>query len=494
MITCDMARRNNLPKYEYLYRRIRHDVRAGLLAADERLPSKRALADHLSVSVSTVEQAYNVLVGEGYVIARPGSGFYVARHRATGVYDFTTPTAPAIASAPADGDARDASALAENQADARQAAPVRDTFDLKANRSSMDLFPAETWARIMRRKLSERDSALFETVPFNGLAELRRAIATQLYEFRGMLVSPDRIVIGAGTEYLYGRLLQLFGASTIMAIGDPGYKKLADISNTAGVLWSHVPLDDEGIRIDLLDSSRAEVVHVSPANLFPMGVAMSDARCEQLLAWLSADSRRYLIEDDYDSEFSFGTRLRPPLFTQDDSDSIIYLNTFSKTLVPSIRISYMVLPNTLMSLYRSQLSFFSCTVSSFEQLALAEFMSGGYFERHINRLKRHFRRQRSAAMEAIGSSPLMRIAQVHPAEVGTHLLLDVRTGLSDDQVRQAAQNRGMSLAMLSDYCARPSARHAHRVVINYASIDASRMTCAIDLLADVFRRDIDRTT
>ena len=196
MITCDMARRNNLPKYEYLYRRIRHDVRAGLLAADERLPSKRALADHLSVSVSTVEQAYNVLVGEGYVIARPGSGFYVARHRATGVYDFTTPTAPAIASAPADGDARDASALAENQADARQAAPVRDTFDLKANRSSMDLFPAETWARIMRRKLSERDSALFETVPFNGLAELRRAIATQLYEFAACSCRPTALSLG----------------------------------------------------------------------------------------------------------------------------------------------------------------------------------------------------------------------------------------------------------------------------------------------------------
>lgn len=481
MLTYDLDRRApHQPKYEYLYRCIRADVRSGKLAVGVRLPSKRALAEHLAVSVSTVEHAYDSLVSEGYVDARPGSGFYVAANHA------------AEGSAVGSSDAADGSGRQDGPARRREAARGEGGIDFRANWCSMRLFPAETWARMMRKVLSDRTPELFETVPFNGLYELRNAIAGYLAEFKGIHASPDSIVVGAGTEYLYGKLLQLFGPNTVIAVGDPGYKKLADISRNSGVLWDYVPLDGEGLDVGRLAASPATVAHVSPANLFPVGTVMSASRRAAVLDWLHARPGRYLIEDDYDSELRFAGRALPPLFTQDDSDGVVYLNTFSKTLVPSLRISYLVLPDSLMELYRNQLSFYSCTVSSFEQLALANFIEQGHFDRHINRLRRYYGRQRAAAVQAIKTSPLAAVADVHVPDVGTHLLLSVRTHLSDDAVKRAARERGMSLAMLSDYCVHPVARYAHNVVVNFASIEPGQLQRAVDLLADVFREDIER--
>lgn len=483
MITYDLSLRTGEPKYTYLYRCIRDDIRSGVLLRGTRLPSKRALADHLSVSVSTVEHAYDLLVSEGYALARPGSGFFVSR----GVDERSAQ--------PSEDQVQKSHALddAESHGESTDSSEDEDSLiDFKANKCSMHLFPADTWARIMRRQLSEESPVLFETVPYNGLRVLRTAIASYLLEFRGIKASPDNIIVGAGTEYLYGRLLQLFGRNVAIAIGDPGYKKLADVSRSFGTMWDYIPTDDEGMLVDELENRPADLVHVSPANHFPMGVVMSAARRSQLLDWVRQSSKRYIIEDDYDSELRFGNRTFPPLFTRDETNSVIYLNTFSKTMVPSIRIAYMILPDSLMNLYEQQLSFYSCTVSSFEQCALAEFITGGYFERHINRLRRYYGKQRTAIVEAIQNSDLMEVSDPHTVEVGTHLLLDVRTRLSDTQIRNAARERGMNLAMLSDYSMHPTLRDNQCVVINFASIEPGQIQRAVDLLTDVFADDIKR--
>lgn len=475
MITYDLARRGHQPKYEYLYRCIRRDIREGVLAAGTRLPSKRSLSDHLSVSVSTVEQAYDMLVSEGYIRPKPGSGFFVCQNRDWGTY----------------ADHESLQSTTEQRMAARD--PESDVrFDVKANRCSLDLFPADTWSRIMRKTLSDRDPILFETVPFNGLEALRRAIATHLYEFKGILTSPDRIVIGAGTEYLYGRLLQLFGPNCVVAIGAIGSAKLVEASRNIGTLWHYLPIDENGMRVEELASSAANVVHCSPANCFPTGVVMPSDRRAMLIAWAHERPDRYLIEDDYDSELRFSGRSLPSLCTSDNRDKVIYMNAFSKTLVPSLRISYMVLPEALMALYRKQLSFYSCTVSSFEQCALAEFITQGYFERHINRLRRYYGRQRKAMYEALEASPLMEIATVQEVDVGTHVLVQVNTRLSDEEIRQSARERGMHLAMLTDYCVRPTVFEAHRIVLNFASILPEQVDDVVALLVEVFRSDIEQ--
>jgi GntR family transcriptional regulator/MocR family aminotransferase len=434
-----MTRRSGLPKYEYLHRCIRNDIRTGILPARTRLPSKRELSHHLGVSVSTVEQAYDVLVSEGYLEAKPGSGFYVCPNRDEGTY------------------------RAVHEAERAEVS----VLDMKGNRSSQMLFPSETWARLMRRTLSERNPELFETVPFNGLHALRQAITANLYEFKGIYASPEQVVIGAGTEYLYGRLLQLFGSRCTIAIGDYGSKNLFSVSQGTSTQWEYLPVDDHGLCLDTLGESGADVVHVSPANHFPTGAVMSADRREQLLRWTSQEPQRYIIEDDYDSELRYSGRSMPALFAQDHAGKVIYLNTFSKTLVPSIRISYMVLPRPLMELYRRQLSFYSCTVSSFEQMTLAHFISGGYFERHI-----------------------MRIATMHPATVGTHLLMHIDTTMGDGQIAQEAARHGMHLSMLSDYCVNPTTYHLGCVVINMAGLVGEQVDRAIEVLEDVFAQDI----
>lgn len=214
MITYDMNMRGGMSKYEYLFQCIRRDIQSGAMPPDFRLPSKRSLAEHLMVSVTTVENAYSMLVSEGYLYTKQSSGFFVCRR----------PLPPPQADEPEE----------------EEASPYR--FDFKANRCSLSLFPMNTWTRLMRQVLSRQDPVLLQTVPFNGLYVLRQAIAGYLYEYRGMSVSPGQIVIGAGTEYLYGRLLQLFGPHNVIAIEDPGYKKFADISLSYGG-WGYLNYD-----------------------------------------------------------------------------------------------------------------------------------------------------------------------------------------------------------------------------------------------------------
>jgi GntR family transcriptional regulator/MocR family aminotransferase len=461
-----MAERGRQPKYEFLHRCIRSDIRYGRLKTGEQLPSKRALARHLGVSVSTVEQAYDLLSGEGYVVSRPGSGFYVCGGR---------------------GDSRLSSTPLSGSADSTWGQSV---IDFKANRCSMNLFPADTWFRLMRRVISDRKPGLFETVPYNGILELRSAIAEYLYEFKGIETDPDCIVIGAGTEYLYGRLLQLLGQNSMVAIGDPGSKKFVELSQGAGTSWCYVPVDSEGLRVDRLVRTPANVVHVSPANNFPTGVVMSAPRRRQLLDWSQEQTGRIIVEDDYDSELRYSGHPLPALFTQDRLDRVVYLNTFSKTLVPSIRISYMVLPRSLAKLYRSQLSFYSCTVSSFEQYTLAAFIREGHFERHVNRLRRYYDKQRKIVVGALRTSSLMEVAKIRPVEVGTHVLVEVRTQLGDDEVKARAAKLGMNVNMLSDYCVAQNVRNAHLLVVNFASIVPENMNVVVETLENVFHDDI----
>ena len=486
MITYDFSQRNGLPKYEYLFQCIREDIRAGALKPGTRLPSKKMLAKHLSISVSTVEGAYDLLVSGGYAESRPGSGFYISKRAG----DYVTsngvpqrePLAPPQAASPKPAD----------QPTSPQSESALPSIDMHANSCSLGLFPTDVWARIMRRVLSDKNPELFETVPFNGLPKLRRAIAQNLYEFKGMQVDPDCIVIGAGTEYLYTKVLQLLGASTVIGIGDIGFKKLTDIFMASGTLWAHVPVDSQGIDVDALAASAANVAHVSPANHFPIGAVMSAERRTQLLSWLAERGYRYIVEDDYDSELRFSGRALPPLFTQDPTGRVIYLNTFSKTLVPSLRISYMVLPDALMDIYRQQLSFYSCTVSSFEQSALAEFIERGYLERHINRLRRFYDKQRERITEAIRTSGLAKIAHLREVNVGTHMLVHIDTRLSDTQVKAAARRAGMRLNVLADYCILPTADTAHTLVINFASVAPEQIGTAMHILEGIFADDIAR--
>lgn len=466
MLTYNLNVQGNIPKYIYLYQLIRNDIISGKIREGEKLPSKRALASHLNVGIITVASAYDQLVAEGYVNSTERKGYYVQ----SGLLGSGM------------------TALTQDDTSSSTEEGEHEFFaDLNANRINLDLFPRSVWNQMMRRTLDQRNETLYRTIPYNGLYELRKAISDYLRSNRGMQVNPSQIIIGAGTEYLYGRLTQMFGHACTFGFEDPGYKTLATLVGSYGSPTKFVPVDEKGLIVDALEDSGADVVHVSPANHFPTGTIMSIGRRNELLNWAYKVGKRYIIEDDYDSEFHYKGTYISPLYTVDNQEKVIYMNTFSKTMIPALRISYMVLPSKLLDRYKDTLSFYSCSVSSFEQHTLARFISEGYFERHINRLKTYYSGLRKKVLDAFRASRLSSISDIVEHGSGTHFLLYVRTSLSEDDIMAAKSKLDIQFQMYSYYSTKkPSATDPRIMVVNYAGIDTKKLPDTMMRLEQIF--------
>ena len=448
MLTYNMENRQELPLYDYLYRCIKNDILSGRIPIGEKLPSKRSLAKHLDISVITVENAYAQLVLEGYITSSEKKGYFVN----------DTGCAP------------QASCLIRPQAEAEFEYSY--FADLKSNRIRRNRFPFSTWAKLLRDTLSERSEQLLKTVPYNGVYELRLALAEFLHEFRGMQVLPSQIVICSGTDSMYGRLFCLLDDAT-WAVENIGSQKITGLYDMYHAKWKSVPRDEYGVDMKSLYESGCNVVHVSPAQHFPIGTVMPVKRRTELLEWADRQGY-YIIEDDYDSEFWYQGRPAPTLYSLDGNGRVIYFNTFSKTLIPSLRISYMVLPYELAKRYGEGLSFYSGTVPSMEQYALARFISEGYFERHINHMRNYFKGQRSRLFEAVKESPLGSMSHIYENSSGTYFLLELDTGLSDKELVERIRDKDINVACTSEYMAQPHG-DTHMLVINYCGVYAERI-------------------
>lgn len=462
MLTYDLAKRGSHTMYEFLYEEIKEDILQGTLKAGEKLPSKRAMAEHMDVSIKTVENTYNQLLLEGYISSEEKKGYYVSKLSKGGA------TATSYAGF--------ASKYREEECMA----------DFTAHNINYEKFPFASWAKVMRETLTDYDTTLLKLVPFNGVEELRIQIAEHLYRYRGMQVSPDHIIVGAGTEYLYGRLLQLLGQDAFYAVENPGYKKISRLYDAGGAKWTYIDIDKNGMNVEALAASGANVAHVSPEHHYPVGIVTPIGRRQELLAWAAQEPGRYIIEDDYDCEFRLVGRSIPSLQSMDTNHRVIYMNNFSKTMVPSLRVSYMVLPEKLMERYLSTMSFYSCSVSGFEQYALARFMERGYFERHIRRSINYYKQQRDKIKGMFQASPLHKISQIIENGAGTHFLLRVETDLSDVEIKWAAKARGIHLQCLSEYCFENQQLYKGFLIINYSDMEDVRLVKAIRELEEIF--------
>lgn len=460
MLTYSFADLGSDSLYSHLYKCIKEDIVQGRLAPGDKLPSKRALAAQLNVSTITVENAYGQLVAEGYLYSLPKRGYFVS--------NLSSP----VSAAPAE----ESPALAEP-------APAPEWFaDFAAGGGSPEHFPFSVWARLLREVIAEKPAELMRPSPVQGIPELRQAIAAYLRQFRGMAVSPGQIVVGAGTEYLYGLLIQLLGRDKTYAVEDPGYLKIGQIYAANGVRCAYLPLDGQGIRVDALDSSGAEVVHISPSHHFPTGLVTPVGRRYELLGWASRSDRRTIIEDDYDCEFRLLGKPIPSLQSIDVMEKVIYMNTFTKSLAATIRISYLVLPRPLLERFRRELGFYACTVSNFEQYTLARFLRDGYFEKHIGRMRNFYHTQRDVLLSAIARSPLAGRVTISEEDAGLHFLMKVASPLSEEELRARAAAEGLRLAFLSQYCRNPGPETEHTLVISYSAVRKGRMEEAAERL------------
>lgn len=453
MFLYDMDRTGKVPLYEQLTRHIQNDILEGRLPAGTHLPSKRQAAKDLGVSIMTVQGAYGQLLAEGYIRAEERRGYFVAQVER--VEPSACPTMP-------------------TRREARREREEDAPLDVTKNRVAAGLFPFSTWSKLSRRVLSEQGVGLLEPVPFNGVLSLRQAIAEVLYERCGMVVSPEQIVIGAGNESLYGILLTLLGRQNVYAVETPGYPIIDRLYRQQGVTVRHIDLDDQGIRTDALEASDATVVHISPAHHFPTGTVTSVTRRQELLRWAAGGEGRYIIEDDYDSEFRLSGRPIPPLQRMDRDGRVVYMNTFSKTVAPSLRIAYAVLPSALLTRYRESMGFLSCPVAAFEQHTLAAFIREGYFDRHINRLRTHYRTLRDGLVDALTTGALA--GRCHPVrdDAGLHFLVrvDVPPEVDDQTLTRVALACGLRIHTLSDYDHRAKTRPSHTLILNYSGLSS----------------------
>lgn len=463
MLTYSFEDRGKLSLYEYLYKRIREDILNYRLAPDQKLPSKRSLAEHLNISTITVENAYNQLVAEGYIYSKPKSGFYVSH--ITG-----SKKASEIE-------------LKMNTKSNTQTSSVQYYADFVRNSMAKGdaFFPI--WTKVMRETMSDDMEKLMVNSPSVGVWELRCEIAKYLFQFRGMKVEPEQIVIGAGTEYLYSIIIQLLGRNKVYGVEDPGYDKIYKIYRANDVACVHIPLDENGVKLQSLEESEAQVLHISPSHHFPTGIVTPVSRRYELLSWASKSPSRYIIEDDYDSEFRFVGKPIPSLQSIDVLEKVIYINTFSKSLASTIRISYMVLPKQLMERYNQELRFYSNTVSNLEQYTLARFIAKGYFEKHINRMRNYYRGQRDLLMECIKQHPNYHRVKVREENSGLHFLLEVETKMSDEQLVTRAREQGVHISCLSQYCyEQKKSASSHIILINYSGLSSEKVPHAVELL------------
>ena len=472
MFTCDFSKKGNLTLSEYLYKNLKSAIIDGNFAPNEKLPSKRNLANHLGISVITIANTYERLISEGYIYSIEKSGFFV-----TELLSFSQ-----IKN-------EKKSVNQENQNKPEKITNNKNQnipqIDFKTNSISYEKFPFKTWNKITKEVLSEPNENLLKLPDAKGVFELRKEIALYLRRFRNMEVHPEQIVIGSGTEYLYSLLVKLFDSNLLYAVENPGYKKVFQVLKTNGVNCVPCKMDNFGIKIEDLENSGANVVHLSPSHHFPTGIVMPVRRRQEILAWANKAENRFIIEDDYDSEFRFLGKPLTPLFSSEynNKNKVIYINTFTKTLSPSFRIGYLVLPENLLPVFEEKLGFFSNTVSSFEQFVLAKFMEKGYFEKHIIKMKNYYRSLRNSLIFCLEKSTLASFCKIKEEEAGLHFLLEIDKKIDSKFLKNLFAENNILIPFLEDfYYEKTFSLDKTVLVINYSGIKKSDILDAVKTL------------
>ena len=353
-----MRNRTSESAYMKLYKQIQKNIVEGVYPYNTKLPSKRNMASESGVSVISVEHAYDLLRDEGYIRSVEKSGYYVDFRASDGFSSFP-----------------------------EDKVSINSLFD---NASHQSDFPVSVLSKTMRNILTNRQEDILMKSPNAGLIEFREAIARYLARNKDMRIDPSMIVIGSGAEYLYNLIAGLLGENNKFALEDPSYEKIRKVYKNANINYELLPLGKNGIESSALIKTKASVLHISPFRSYPTGITASASKRHEYIRWADS-SDRIIVEDDFESEFSIISKPVETLFSMATKDNVIYLNTFSKTISPALRVGYMVLPKHLVKTFEKKLGFYSCTVPTFEQLVLTELLNNGSFERHINRMRRKLR-------------------------------------------------------------------------------------------------------
>ncbi len=461
------------PLYEQIYEYIKEEIRKGSLKSGVKLPSTRVLAENLKVSRSTTQMAYEQLVAEGYIETVPCKGYFV----------LTIDALMEVEPEPAGGFVVEPEQR-EAQAD----------MDFSPRGIDLTNFPYNAWRRVTRNTLVDDNKEMFLTGSPQGEPGLREAIRGYLHSARGVNCTAEQIIVGAGSEYLLMLLSMILGREKRIAMENPTYSQAYRVLASQGHEMVPVNMDASGMNVRRLEESKAQVAYIMPSHQYPTGIVMPVKRRQELLAWAAAKQGRYLIEDDYDSEFRYKGKPIPALQGMDSQGKVIYIGTFSRSIAPAIRVGYLVLPKDLLYIYKKRYSFYASTVSRIDQKIIYQFLVEGHYERHLNRMRAIYKAKHDVLMSEL--KRLEPYFQMRGEYAGMHVLLKDRSHREEAWLVKRAKEAGAQVYGLSGYfirsgnlseqesCGRDSADSHERchgelygstVILGYARLDEAQI-------------------
>lgn len=457
-LTINLKTKSDMPLYEQIYRHIKTEIQSGRIACREKLPSTRALSRHLEVSRSTVELAYEQLLSEGYIESEPCKGFFAAQLE--GLYQFAELN------------------MVSKAGEKTEKKKYR--YDFSPRGIDLSSFPYNVWRKLSKEILVDDRTDLFRLGNSQGEEGLRNAIRNYLYQARGVNCQPEQIIVGAGNDYLLMLLSMVMGEQRKVAFENPTYKQAYRLFRNLSCEVMTIDMDKYGMEVSKLCESNADTAYVMPSHQYPLGIVMPIKRRMELLRWAGESEERYIIEDDYDSEFRYKGKPIPSLQGYDKNEKVIYLGTFSKSIAPAIRMSYMVLPNPLLKRYEERLGHIHSTVSKVDQLIVQKFIEDGYFERHLNKTRAMYKSRHDVLIDAL--RPLLKICQISGEHAGVHILLTFSKEYSEEHLLNSAKAEGIKVYGLSEYRIQTTKEERATVLLGYANLSETKIKKAVDRL------------
>ena len=458
-LTISLDTRSRIPLYEQIYDYIKTDIQSGRIPYGEKLPSTRFLSKHLEVSRSTVELAYEQLLSEGYIESVPYKGFFVAQIDELYHLKKDKP---------------------QPQRERKEARRYR--YDFTPNGVDLKSFPYNVWRKLSKDILMDDRTELFRSGDSQGEYGFRSAICSYLYQARGVDCTPDQIIVGAGSDYILMLLGMILGMDHTIAFEDPTYKQAYRMAGGMSYNCIPVSMDKNGMKVTELEKSGADIAYVTPSHQYPTGVIMPIRRRMELLKWACEEQGRYIVEDDYDSEFRYKGKPIPALKGYDASEKVIYLGTFSKSIAPAIRLSYMVLPKPLLEAYEQKARFVNSTVSKVDQLIVQKFIEEGYYERHLNKTRALYKSRHDVLIEEL--RPMADICTISGENAGVHLLLTFQNEMAEEERIDRAARADIRVYGLSDYRIRENCEEKATILLGYANLTEDQIREAARLLRD----------
>lgn len=480
-LTISLDTGSKIPLYEQIYHYIKNEIQTGQIRSGDRLPSTRALCRCLEVSRSTVELAYEQLMSEGYVESEPYRGFFAAD--VEDLYQLKRPI----------------SIHKDEEASKDKNFP----YDFTPNGVDLNSFPYNVWRKLSKESLMDDRAELFRLGNPQGEYGLRSAICSYLHQARGVNCEPEQIIIGAGNDYLLMLLATVIGQDHKVAFENPTYRQAYRLFENLSFRICTVDMDSKGMNVEKLETSGADIAFVMPSHQYPLGIVMPIKRRSELLRWAGKQEGRYIIEDDYDSEFRYKGKPVPALQGYDSEEKVIYIGTFSKAIAPAIRMSYLVLPHPLLKCYQERSRFLNSTVSKVDQLILEKFIGDGYFERHLNKTRALYKSRHDTLLSCLknvlcrtdtngfqdaqteeGRKERGERFRISGENAGVHLLLHVLNGMGEEELIERAKKRGVRVYGLSEYYVEPQPDAPATILLGYANMSEEKIMEAVKILAE----------